>query len=232
MWDIRNPKKALSKLCNLPALYEQTDIAFIPGKQTLAVGGENSLTYLNSSSLAIENTFEFDVPDTLKRTCRSKSASISVVRVVYHPELNQIACSDSFGRIHLLYSGENSKNGALLILKKSKAAVYLEANTDEAKSHAPITAAELSKLKRNRVIGGEDARSLTETVTASSSSNVRQTTADSYRPTPPEKKSKLGKGGKIGTGGLTHLIMKGIIKDNFRGIFILFRVCEIICVIR
>ncbi|KFD72996.1 hypothetical protein M514_00129 [Trichuris suis] len=112
LWDLRKTKEPIHVVENLEAIFPHTDCLFSP-KDDLCVTGTSakmdghsvgSLLFFDRNSF--EKIYEIDFP------------SDSVVRMAWHPRINQIFCGMSSGSIHLYYSTEQSARGALMCVSK------------------------------------------------------------------------------------------------------------------
>ncbi|PWN24628.1 WD40 repeat-like protein, partial [Jaminaea rosea] len=111
LWDLRNFKEPIAQRSGLPNDYAQTDIIFSPDEATLLTGvAGRGIEVLSRKDLSTVQTI--DVP-------ASGSSKPSVVRLAWHPRINQIFATLSTGACLVYYSPQSSIRGALLALPKT-----------------------------------------------------------------------------------------------------------------
>jgi len=120
IWDVRQFKSPIKTFENLPNEYPETDLAFSPD-ETLIVTGTSSRVKDggNEDDNGIGGYLVFIDRFNLKVVRATKVADKSVVRVLWHPEINQIVagCAE---QTHVLYDPNISKKGALLCFGRKK----------------------------------------------------------------------------------------------------------------
>ncbi|KAI7863137.1 WD40-repeat-containing domain protein [Spinellus fusiger] len=114
LWDIRNIKKPVRAAYNLEVINPQANIIFSPDEQLILTGtsvpkgeGYGQLVMLDSETLEIKNTTNVN--------------QSSVVKVLWHPRINQIVTGSADGTVTVFYSPTRSTKGAkLCVVKETK----------------------------------------------------------------------------------------------------------------
>ncbi|TEB39308.1 transcription factor [Coprinellus micaceus] len=125
LWDTRAFKKPIAVREGLPVGYPRTNAVFSPDDNPTADGGAPSLVFMKKENLEIVKRLQVDS---------------TPVKVMWHPKLNQIVAGLANGRIVVLYSPENSTNGAKLVMSKGPPRkVTIEDMSDALSAPAIIT---------------------------------------------------------------------------------------------
>ncbi|KAG7157714.1 WD repeat-containing protein 70-like [Homarus americanus] len=113
LWDIRNTKQAVHTAKDLFNRFGMTDCVFSPNDQIVVTG-----TSLNrgetSGKLMMYNRNTWEVVRELH------VGPSHVVKIIWHPRLNQIMLGCGDGKVRLLYEPKVSHNGAILVAGKHK----------------------------------------------------------------------------------------------------------------
>lgn len=210
VWDVRKiGKDAVKIFDNLPCDYEETDIIYSPSGNLFSTGSScikdkksvGTVYFFDSHSLELI-PYQFDDDDD---DCTKKS-SAGVVRLLWHPKIDQLIAGRSDGSVAISYEeNSSSKGGILLSLNKKKSTfsssecfseMDVDLNASIMTPHSlPLFKEPSKNLKRMR-------------------ERQRADPIASHRPEQPVA-SGPGKGGRIGSNVSQH-IMKHIIQDRSR----------------
>ncbi|KAI9352068.1 WD40-repeat-containing domain protein [Obelidium mucronatum] len=200
LWDIRNFKKAVATVSNLPSFYEESNAIFSPNNKLVVTGisvkkdeGVGKLMFYDKSDLSLVKDVEV--------------GNGSVVKVLWNGKINQICASTTDGAVHVFYDDNVSVAGAKFCAgKKAKTrGVDDMAFMEDESKRVIINPHALPMYREDNILtnrGGK--RKL---------SKVRADPIASRKPDRPM--TGPGRGGKVGT-SLTNHIMKGMIKDTMR----------------
>ena len=119
LWDIRNLKKPLGVHDGLPNNHAETDVIFSLDERSILTGcsapggpdtqgnASGSISVLSRTDMSLE-----------RKISVAEGTGSSVVRLQWHPKINQLFCSTSKGAVHVFYSPTKSSRGALLAAGK------------------------------------------------------------------------------------------------------------------
>ncbi|KAK8729916.1 hypothetical protein OTU49_008387 [Cherax quadricarinatus] len=180
LWDMRNTKQAVHTAKDLFNRFGMTDCIFSPNDQILVTG-----TSLNrgetKGKLIMYNCNTWDIVKELE------VGPSHVVKIIWHPRLNQIMLGCGDGKVRLLYEPKVSHNGAILVAgkhnKRSKQAEVVV-------SQQVITPHALPMFREER---HKSTRKLEE--------RDRKDPVKSRQPDLPV--GKAGSGGRVSAGGST-----------------------------
>lgn len=120
LWDLRQPRAALASVGGIPTTDEYTDLIFSPDGKSLVTGvdavpnGPDDQTALNSSwgQIALLDARDLSIKHVhpVDRT--------GVVRLAWHPRLNQLLASTRSGTVNVFYDEQASQLGAMLGVNK------------------------------------------------------------------------------------------------------------------
>lgn len=113
VWDIRKFKKPIKVWSDVENGYAQTNVIFSPENQDLIATG------VGNKSKSAKGRISFYDLKKLKHVQNINISNSSVVRVLWHREINQIFAGCSDGNLHLLYNPRLSIKGALLCVGKA-----------------------------------------------------------------------------------------------------------------
>ncbi|OMJ13942.1 WD repeat-containing protein 70 [Smittium culicis] len=229
LWDIRMFKKPTSSIENIYCDYPQTNACFSPNEKiVLATREENSgtsekakanpsLVFLDSSNLEI--LYEAQVPidssndnSVIQGSIVGKKnplgtidriANPSLVKVIWHKSLNQIAVSKSNGQVAIYYDPENSTKGIKMCLSKASKPSFGSSGVYAGDLEGRIITPHSLPLFKSTTSGSNKRRM----------EKIRKDPIASRKPEPPVRGP--GKDGYIGTSE-TQYIMQNIIKDTTR----------------
>lgn len=113
LWDMRNTRRAVHVAEDLFNKFPMSSCVFSPNDQMVVTGtslnrGEKSGRLLMFNRNTFEKVKEVEVGES------------HVVKVIWHPKLNQILLGCGDGKARLLYEPKASHNGALLVAGKHK----------------------------------------------------------------------------------------------------------------
>lgn len=121
LWDIRNTKKIVHSVENLPNRFATTDCSFSPDDR-LVMTGTSCSKGGTDSELCFFDTSSFEKTSTIPFTS-------SVIRSQWHPRLNQIFVGCGDGVVKVFYDEKVSDKGAMLcagkVRKREKGAFLL-----------------------------------------------------------------------------------------------------------
>eukprot|EP00743_Colponemidia_sp_Colp-15_P009177 GILK01010013.1.p1 GENE.GILK01010013.1~~GILK01010013.1.p1 ORF type:complete len:569 (+),score=120.33 GILK01010013.1:113-1708(+) len=114
IWDIRNASRPIKVWEDLPNHILQTEVTLSPDEQLILTGtsvkkneGNGVLVMIDAESL--EKVSQIGVSDS------------SVVRILWHPKINQILIGSADAKVHMLYDPTLSDKGAMLFVgRKSR----------------------------------------------------------------------------------------------------------------
>ncbi|KAL1922023.1 uncharacterized protein VTP21DRAFT_10665 [Calcarisporiella thermophila] len=189
VFDIRNFKKPVSVATELPTVNPETNVVFSPDERLIVTGtaapkGEDfgKLVMLNRDSMEIVQTMHI-----------TKS---SVVKVLWHPGINQIVTGSADGSVHVFYDPSISVRGAkLCVVKEPKRRAV-----DEMEIQRPIFTPHALPMFRDE---GQRSHKRKREKAAPAASKK------------PDSLTGHGRGGNLGTNETQH-IMRALIKDTTR----------------
>ncbi|KAI8334444.1 WD40-repeat-containing domain protein [Chlamydoabsidia padenii] len=192
VWDIRHPKKPINVQYNLDIVNPEVNVIFSPDERLILTGtacpkgaGHGKLVMMDRQTLEIKRTMHI--------------GQSSVVKVLWHPRINQIVTGSADGNVHVFYSPTHSARGVkMCVVKEQK-----KRAVDDYEIDRPIiTPHALPMFKEERVKSQK--RKL---------SKIRKDPKASHRPDMPM--GSHGVGGRVGN-GQQHAIIKGLTKDTRR----------------
>ncbi|GAA5885663.1 hypothetical protein JCM16303_003104 [Sporobolomyces ruberrimus] len=234
LWNPKSLKKPLSTLSSLPSLNAETSLAFSPDGKYLLTGTAGSKAGVLSGKNVEEDEEEEDSKGMKEKLMgsvvvikvdlekgemeikeRIEISEYSVVKVLWHPKINQILCSLSSGAIHVLYSPELSQKGALLGLTRTTRKPTVESTfslSDGTELDRPIIAPHSLPMFKDDLNGGRG-------TSAGGRGGKRKRERERHdpqktlKPTPPI--TGPGRGGRVGASATQHVV-QGMIKSNLR----------------
>jgi len=130
VWDLRKFREPLKVFDDLENQYPQTDAIFSPDNTLIVTGTSNKeaevkkLAAKSTSATPADDDAHAATDDRgklvffdaikLERVFSVGMSDKSVIRIVWHPILNQILASSSDAKTHILYSPDKSTRGALM----------------------------------------------------------------------------------------------------------------------
>ncbi|KAJ3228153.1 hypothetical protein HK099_006033 [Clydaea vesicula] len=121
LWDLRNTKNPIASTPpNLPNFFEETNIMFSPNEELILTGVSVKKNDPSHGKIVLLNSLNLEVIKEVKI-----SLSASVIKVLWHPRINQIVTGISNGSCHVLYDPLVSVRGATICAaKKAKMAEF------------------------------------------------------------------------------------------------------------
>ena len=201
LWDMRNLKKALVAASDVPNLHSETDIIFSLDERTVLTG--SAATESSPSTISVFSRTDLSLQ---RKVAVDEGTGSSVVRLQWHPKINQVFCSTSKGLVHVFYSPNKSSRGALLAVDK---APRRRKDVEDYFESAPG-----ANGSDQMIIVPEDMA--TGRSAASKRRRLEKERKDPKATRIPELPlNGPGKGGRIGSAATQHMV-NGIYKDNSR----------------
>ncbi|KAK0544237.1 hypothetical protein OC845_005700 [Tilletia horrida] len=240
LWDARSFKKPLAVHEGLPTASAQSNVIFSSDEQLLLVGTAGSAPPDDDGSLRFESRKDGkggeivalsrqDLSTVRTFSPTGISPSTSVIKLLWHPKINQLFASTSSGSVSIFYSPTRSVRGALLCVDRhvrSKAVVPSSEFTSASQMRIIVPAAEAANRRRRRNDG--DAAGGANLAVANVGDGERESEAAKRRrlekmrqqpggPTrmPERPLTGPGRGGRIGAAATQHVV-QSIWKDNSR----------------
>lgn len=130
----------------------------------------------------------------------------SVVKVLWHPRINQILASTSLGAVHVLYSPESSLKGATMsVTRMARQRGNEDVGADGLPTGTILTPHALPMFKDDDRLMGKTGKRKRE--------KERQDPVITQKPLPPIKGP--GKGGRVGASATQHVV-QNIVRDSTR----------------
>ncbi|EJT98901.1 WD40 repeat-like protein [Dacryopinax primogenitus] len=200
LWDTRKFKRPVAT-APAPTMYPGTNVTFSPDgkyvvtgtsegtKQEMEAGlGGGKLLLLKRENLELER----EVP----------LGGRGILRVVWHPKINQILCGHADGTIRVLYSPTHSINGAKLCVPRGTKSRTIE---DYASSlHVPILLPEEPGMGRD--VSERPNKRRRDKERMETGGKTRRPMAPVHGP---------GKGGRVGASATQHIVQH-LFRDNTR----------------
>ena len=112
LWDLHKFTKPLAAFDELETAFNMTDCLFSPDESLIVTGTSTRRDQGSGTLVFIERS-------TLSKVKVLSDSSGSVIKVVWHPTLNQIVTGSSDCKSRILYNPNVSQKGALLSLSKT-----------------------------------------------------------------------------------------------------------------
>ncbi|TPX33042.1 hypothetical protein SmJEL517_g03975 [Synchytrium microbalum] len=193
LWDLRNVAKPVAVAQNLASFYGEANAVFSPTESVVLAG----------TSVRKEGFGKLVVLDgnTLKTIKEVNVTESSVVKILWHPKINQIVVGSGNGTINVYYDDVASVRGALLCankgLRRSAGSGMVTNANMEAVIHVP-----------NGLLKDDGQRK-----TKRKLAKIRQDPVASMRPELPM--TGPGRGGRLGH-SIQAGMLQSLIKDNTR----------------
>ncbi|POW18675.1 hypothetical protein PSHT_05484, partial [Puccinia striiformis] len=199
LWDVRALKSPLAVRSGMTTLNPETSVTFSPDNQYISPVLVLIFRRLVEGSLIDKLNLE------IFRTIAISPAN--VVRVLWHPKINQIVTGSSDGSINVLYSPSLSTRGATLSLSRTARARGPGEDDDAAVDRPIITPHALAMFRNDEpvVAGGRGGKRRRE--------RERQDPVKTLKPMPPL--TGPGRGGRVGASATQHVV-QGLVKDSIR----------------
>jgi WD40 repeat protein len=212
LWDVRSFKKPLAERSELYNAYGQTDVIFSPDESAVLTG--TSAKHADKRDGTRGEMLQAGGIEVLSRarleslkTISVPGDSCSVVRLDWHPRINQLFASTSTGALHLFFSPGKSNRGALLCVGK-RGRVRDMREDDQELALGPIITPGASDQHDGS--GGQG------TSAAAKKRKLEKMRQDPRASRMPERPLEgAGRGGRIGAAATQHLV-QGLYNDNSR----------------
>ncbi|GAA5985995.1 hypothetical protein JCM10908_006364 [Rhodotorula pacifica] len=223
LWNAKNIKKPTAVASALPSLNQETNVTFSPGGEyvltgtagmragVLSGGGEEERAKelahaggLGAGRLAILSSRDLQVIKLIA------ISPFSVVRVLWHPKINQILTGSADGSIHVLYSPDTAIKGVMLaVMRAPKARAIDDFGTDGAQHSTIIAPHSLPMFKEDGAAG----TSAGGRGTKRRREKERHDPQKTLKPMPPVVGP--GRGGRIGAAATQHVV-QGLLRNEMR----------------
>lgn len=224
LWDVRSFRKPLAERSRLPNSYGQTSVIFSSDERTVLTGtsasrsgkaveeGDDiaaSSSATTSGCIEVFSRLDLSPLQSVQIPSASSTKPHSVIKLQWHPKINQLFSTTSSGSCTIFYSPSHSLRGALLPLGKttSRRARAPSPEPGEEGFHGPIITPGATDSASSRGQG------------QSAAAKKRRLERERKDPTisriPQVPMSGPGRGGRIGSAATQHVV-QGIFRDNTR----------------
>ncbi|KAJ1966507.1 hypothetical protein GGI12_000005 [Dipsacomyces acuminosporus] len=203
IWDIRkfSAQQPLAVVSDMPAAGPEANLSFSPsGREILA--GIGSSTFGKSSAESKGGIAVLNAQDLSQARQIPAPIGGSIVRVLWHPRINQIAATSTLGQVSVLYSQQTSLRGAKLCANKMPRRRYVDEEAAAEITGPIITPNALPLFREEKPMSAKRKHE-----------KMRADPLKSQKPQTPIYGH--GKGGEIGINE-TQYIMKTLMKDTLR----------------
>ena len=180
LWDLRNNKKPVFSVDGLFSRFSMTDCIFSPNDKLIITG-----TSLDKGDEAGKLKFFDRLGGNLVK--EMEIGTSHVIKILWHPRLNQIMLGCGDGQIRIMYDKTLSRNGAIFVAGKSKMKVRPK---EVVRIEQVITPHALPLFREDR-----------HRSSAKHEEKDRKNPSRSHQPELPL--GKAGSGGRVSTGGST-----------------------------
>ncbi|KAE8224349.1 hypothetical protein CF319_g2730 [Tilletia indica] len=237
LWDARSLKKPLAVHEDLLSASAQTNVIFSNDEQYLLTGTAGSIPVDedgvqrskqgSGKSGEIVVLFRNDLSTVRTFAPSGVTPSTSIIKLQWHPKINQLFASTSQGSVSIFYSPTLSARGALLCVDRhvrSRVTVPTSEFTSAAQMTIIVPAAEAANRRRRRGPDGSEGNLAVANVGDGERENetAKRRRLEKMRQQPggpahmPERPmTGPGKGGRIGAAATQHVVQT-IWKDNSR----------------
>lgn len=221
LWDTKAFKKPLFVASGLPSLNAETNVIFSPDEKYILTGTAGSHAGVLAGQAEEEKAKEFAGGEggkvvVLRRdglgVVRTLDISpFSVVKVLWHPKINQILTGSADGSIHVLYSPLTSLKGATLAVTRAPKARAQDSFSiaSEGGMHQQIIAPHSLPMFKEDYgdpnAAGRGGKRKRE--------RERHDPQKTMKPMPPIVGP--GKGGRVGSAATQHIV-QGLVRDDMR----------------
>lgn len=213
LWDVRSFRKPLAIHCDLPNSYAQTNVIFsldetaiLTGTSVVRERGKDDYSgqgrIIRPGSIKVLSRIDL----SQQKQIEVEGDASSVIKLHWHPKINQLFASTSSGNVHLYYSPQESTRGALMCVSKKARTRPRGQDVWTTEEVGPIITP-----------GATDAGSRGQGTSAQAKKRklekMRQDPRISRIPERPMEGP--GKGGRIGAAATQHMV-QNIFRDNSR----------------
>ncbi|BGP57026.1 hypothetical protein JCM8202v2_004664 [Rhodotorula sphaerocarpa] len=223
VWSSKSLKKPIAVAESLPSLNSETNVTFSPDGQYILTGTagmkagvlaggseEERATELAQTGGLGKGSVVLLSSQDLHVVRKIPISPFSVVRVIWHPRINQILTGSADGSIHVLYSPETAIKGVTLaITKTSKARSLDDLGATDSTMHSTIIAPHsLPMFKEDGGAGFAGGRG-----NKRRREKERHDPQKTLKPMPPVVGP--GSGGRIGAAATQHVV-QGLLRNEMR----------------
>ncbi|GAA5988162.1 hypothetical protein JCM11641_003617 [Rhodosporidiobolus odoratus] len=221
LWNPKSLKTPLASATSLPSLNQETNLIFSPSGRYILTGTAGSKAGVVSGtgsaeeeSTGVKGKGKVVVlnSETLETVRKIEISDYSVVKVLWHPKINQILASTSAGSIHVLYSPSLSLKGVLLSITRPTKRPQIDDFTHSGTElDRPIIAPHSLPMFKDDgggvSAGGRGGKRKRE--------RERMDGQKTMKPLPPV--TGPGKGGRIGAAATQHVV-QGLVRNTLRDV--------------
>ncbi|BGP50318.1 hypothetical protein JCM10450v2_006237 [Rhodotorula kratochvilovae] len=223
LWNPKALKKPLATASGLPTLNSETNAVFSPDGRYVLTGTAGARAGVLAGGVEEERAKELEGAlgskmgrvvvfrtEGLERVREVDISPFSVVRVLWHPKINQILTGSADGSIHVLYSPATAIKGVTLAVTRApKARQVDDFATSDAALDRPIIAPHALPMFKDDggagSAGGRGGKRRRE--------RERHDPQKTMKPMPPVQGP--GKGGRIGAAATQHVV-QGLVRNTLR----------------
>ncbi|BGP33973.1 hypothetical protein JCM10296v2_005788 [Rhodotorula toruloides] len=223
LWNPKALKKPLAVATSLPSLNSETNAVFSPDSRYVLTGTAGSHAGVLAGGVEEERAKELEkeggvgagrvmvfATDGLQLVRAIDISPFSVVRVLWHPRINQILTGSADGSIHVLYSPATAVKGVTLAVTRAPKARAADDFASAADLDRPIIAPHsLPMFKEDGGMGtsagGRGGKRKRE--------KERHDPQKTLKPMPPVVGP--GRGGRIGAAATQHVV-QGLVRNSMR----------------
>ena len=114
LWDVRSFKKSVNVASGLFSRFDFTDCCFSPDDKMI-------VTATSKEKGEVSGKLVFFEKDSFNKVYEMAIGESHVIRVLWHPKINQIMAGCGDGLVHIYYDPDKSINGAKLCVVRKKA---------------------------------------------------------------------------------------------------------------
>ncbi|GAA5868551.1 hypothetical protein JCM1840_005486 [Sporobolomyces johnsonii] len=222
LWNPKALKKPLHIAEGLPSLNAETNVAFSPDGRFVLTGTAGAHAGVLAGGAEEEKPRELEKGEGVKMgrvvVLRTEGLGVvrtldispfSVVKVLWHPKINQILTGSSSGAIHVLYSPLSSTKGATLAVTRTpRARAPDDFSTADGLDRPIVAPHSLPMFKEEgegTSAGGRGGKRKRE--------RERHDPVKSFKPMPPVVGP--GRGGRVGASATQHVV-QGLVRNTLR----------------
>ncbi|CDR49463.1 RHTO0S27e00210g1_1 [Rhodotorula toruloides] len=223
LWNPKALKKPLAVATSLPSLNSETNAVFSPDSRYVLTGTAGARAGVLAGGVEEERAKELEkeggmgagrvmvfATDGLQLVRAIDISPFSVVRVLWHPRINQILTGSADGSIHVLYSPATAVKGVTLAVTRAPKARAADDFASAADLDRPIIAPHsLPMFKEDGGMGtsagGRGGKRKRE--------KERHDPQKTLKPMPPVVGP--GRGGRIGAAATQHVV-QGLVRNSMR----------------
>ncbi|GAA6046900.1 hypothetical protein JCM3770_003419 [Rhodotorula araucariae] len=223
LWNPKVLKKPLATASDLPTLNSETNAVFSPDGRYVLTGTAGARAGVLAGGVEEERAKELESAlgtragrvvvfrtEGLERVRDVDISPFSVVRVLWHPKINQILTGSADGSIHVLYSPATAVKGVTLAVTRAPKARQVDDFASDAALDRPIIAPHSLPMFKDDGAGGTSAGGRGG---KRKRERERHDPQKTMKPMPPVQGP--GKGGRIGAAATQHVV-QGLVRNTLR----------------